>query len=188
MGAIAAYSSNSWYGNTGWSVHQGLTLGDSSYDYKGRCQIPSLSGGKSITSLTLNFYRYNTGTGGNTFVLYATQDSGIVGNSITSARLLGTYGHATGTGWKTISLSADAMAVLSGYTSDWYLLMDANASDYLYGYSTNGLYFSGTYSDGSIWTNVGGVWHKGEIWTNVGGVWHKGTQWSNVAGVWKKGL
>ncbi len=189
MAAISQRSIASWYDNGGnvWAAHSSMELtGD--HAREGRIQFNSISGGAPITSLSLRFYKNNSG-GGGTFNLYATTDPNLPPNSITSGIYLGALaGWGSGTGWKTLVFTQDMMNVLSQFTGTWYLLLTCSVYvTFTGGSGSNAPEFTGTYADGTAYVNVGGVYRLGNPWANVGGVWRSGVSKVNVGGIWKDG-
>lgn len=191
MGAISQRSIQTEYGNSTWAAHNPMVNGGSQYDYKNRVSFNSLSGGRAITSLSLTFYKESTNSGNNTWRFYATADANILPNNLGAATLLGDLAwNRSSAGLVTMSFPQSMMNVLQQFTGVWYLLIDADSqyqTTYTGGNGANAPIFEGTYSDGSIRTNVGGVWRMGTPYTNVGGVWRMGTAYTNVSGVWRQG-
>ena len=192
MATINVLNTVTSWGSQSWTPVQGSILLGGTNNPASRVTFPTLSGGGYITSLVFNFYKATSGLQPAVANFYATTNSAIVGDTITTATAIGGLTITPAIGWKTFTFTRAAMDVIQGYTGTWYFLMKGRSTDaatyWTGGQGTNACNMTGVSSDASIRVNIGGTERLGTAYINIGGTERLGVAYINIGGTQKRGV
>lgn len=176
-----------WLGNgSTWTYNSNPTVLNND---KGRIRFPSLSNGNEITSLIISIYRDTSYAVSSSIDFYVTDDVNVLPSEITTQTSLGSFSIPRGAGRKNFTIPSAYLPIISGYMSDWYLLLDSVGTTFKFrGYESGSPeYCSGDHNDGTAWINDGGMWKAAVPWVNDGGIWRPSVAYINVSGSWMLG-
>lgn len=144
---------------------------------------PSLTNGKYITDMSVEFTKDTTTSYTAYINMYVTTNGNLGPGQLSSMTSIGSYSFSGVNGSKTMTLSRSAINVIQGFLGTWYLVWQSDSS--VTTRLSGNVWVSGNYYDTSAWVKVGGVWKRADPQVRVGGIYKSSTAYVKVGGVWK---